>query len=165
MRDRIMTKEIQLTKGYVSLVDDESYSLVSSYKWYAQTNKSGIVYAVTFIRNASGKWDAVLMHRMLMDIRDSKVQVDHINGDGRDNRLANLRICTSAQNAMNRRTQKNSTSGVGGVSWHKRDRKWQAHITVNRKKIYVGGFGTLEEAATARQAAAIQHYGQFARVE
>lgn len=76
--------------------------------------------------------------------------IDHINGIRGDNRIANLRPATESQNQQNRHgAQKNSKSGVLGVSWHARAGKWQAH----RNGKYIGIFASQAEAITAREQA------------
>ena len=80
--------------------------------------------------------------------------LDHINRNKSDNRIANLRKATSAQNAQNRSKNSRSTSGV---TWHKRDKKWQAAITVNGKVIHLGYFAEPENGYLAYQAASIKY--------
>ena len=89
--------------------------------------------------------------------------VDHINGDGADNRIANLRDCSSAMNIRNRRLNKNSNSGFKGVSWYPDVRKWRARITVDGRKQCLGFFEKAEDAAAAYDAGALQLHGEFAR--
>jgi hypothetical protein len=73
-------------------------------------------------------------------------QIDHINGDRQDNRIANLREATNAQNAQNMGIKKSNTSGVPGVSWHDRAGKWSAQITIGGKKRHLGLFECRETA-------------------
>jgi hypothetical protein len=84
--------------------------------------------------------------------------VDHINGDGFDNRLCNLRLATHSQNLMNVRGFSHNTSGHKGVCWDKSKQRWQ--VTVGNK--FIGRFRNLEEAAAAYLAAAEQYFGEFA---
>ena len=86
-------------------------------------------------------------------------EVDHENRIRSDNRMVNLREATHAQNMKNRNTPKNNTSGLMGVSWHKRAGKWRA--TLGQK--HLGLFDDPAEACAARQAAERSAYGQFAR--
>lgn len=73
--------------------------------------------------------------------------VDHIDGDGTNNRLANLRHATRAENNQNqRRAHKGSHSGVLGAYFHKRMKKWQSSVAVGGKSFHLGTFSTLEEA-------------------
>ena len=77
-------------------------------------------------------------------------EIDHINGDKGDNRIANLRPATSLENQQNKRkAQTNNKSGFLGVSWHERARKWQAHIATNGSHLYLGLY---EQADLAHQA-------------
>lgn len=86
------------------------------------------------------------------------IQIDHVNGVRSDNRLANLRMVTNAENQRNRSMPRDNTSGVMGVDWKKRDRKWRAQIVVAGRNMHLGNFDTLEAAATAR-AKAERDYG------
>lgn len=158
-----MTKEVHLTKGYVATVDDEDYELVKRHTWRVQVRKSGNAYAITHIRRPDGKQTTLSMHRLIVGVTDAKVQVDHINGDALDNRRVNMRTCTNAQNQRNKGTTSGNVSGVKGVSWHKRDNRWQANICVNLKSIHLGYFDIKSDAVAAYQIAAIKHHGEFAR--
>jgi hypothetical protein len=91
-------------------------------------------------------------------------EIDHINGDKADNRIANLRPATHKQNSANRLINKNSTSGVKGVGWHKNNAKWRAQIKLNGKKKNLGYFDAIEDAAAAYQNAAINNFGEFANI-
>ena len=77
-------------------------------------------------------------------------QIDHINGIRSDNRIANLREATRAENQQNRAIQRNSTSGAIGVNWHKRNKKWRAEIKKHGKRTHVGYFDSIEDAVAAR---------------
>ena len=84
--------------------------------------------------------------------------IDHINRDPSDNRLANLREATTAENLQNQRIPKNNTSGFIGVSWHHPAKKWQAYIKLNGKNRYLGHFTDPAEAYAAyREAKARLH--------
>lgn len=86
---------------------------------------------------------------------------DHVDGDRANNRLANLREATAAQNCANTGPQVNNTSGVKGVYWSKIRRKWIAQIGVGRAVKNLGGFVDLGEAKAARAAAEITFQGDF----
>lgn len=90
------------------------------------------------------------------------VDIDHINGDPRDNRLSNLRQATQSQNNGNRRSRHGS-SRFKGVTWHRRCRKWQAQIECDGVAHYLGLFTTEEAASLAYQEAAARLFGEFAR--
>lgn len=91
--------------------------------------------------------------------------IDHINGDGCDNRLANLRECNQQQNNGNhKRLNNHNTSGYRGVTWKKDRAKWKAYINRNNRQYHVGYFDTAEAAYEAYKVAAVEHFGEFARV-
>lgn len=85
-------------------------------------------------------------------------QIDHINGVRTDNRVENLRVVTNQENQRNKAIPKSNTSGVMGVSWCKRDKKWRAEIRIDGRSKHLGYFNTLEEAAEVRKAAS-EKYG------
>ncbi len=84
-------------------------------------------------------------------------EIDHINGDGTDNRLCNLRSVTHSENQKNIRLYSNNASGVCGVSWHKPSRKWLARIKADSKRLHLGLFEDLSDAIAARQEAEIKY--------
>lgn len=93
---------------------------------------------------------------------DADGDIDHINGDRSDNRIENLRQATRSENLWNRGATKINTSGAKGVSWDKRRRKWRSRIGVNYKKIVLGYFQTVAEAAEAYRNGAEKYHGAFA---
>jgi hypothetical protein len=86
-----------------------------------------------------------------------KDQIDHLNRNGSDNRIDNLREVSQSENLKNKRKQSNNTSGVVGVCWDIRHNKWRAKITENRRIIHLGRFDTFEEAVEARRAAEVKY--------
>lgn len=93
------------------------------------------------------------MHRQIMGIEylNGSIKVDHINGNKLDNRKSHLRICTHQENGRNRGYNKNSKSGIKGVSWHKGAKKWMANIFHNGKTVYIGLFSDKNDATKARK--------------
>ncbi|MFQ6183646.1 HNH endonuclease [Sinorhizobium meliloti] len=77
-------------------------------------------------------------------------EVDHDNGVRSDNRINNLRDTSRAGNMKNKGKRKDNRSGVTGVGWHEKDRRWVAHITVGGKFRRLGGFLDKNEAIAAR---------------
>lgn len=161
-------KEIQLTQGYVALVDDEDFERVNQFKWSArvETRKDGSVRNVYAFRNvigADGKRHAQYMHRLIMNVTDPEVQVDHSpDHSGLNNLHANLRLATNTENGRNKRINVNNTSGVKGVVWHKKNQKWVAEIKVNRQYKALGSFTSLADAKHAYDEAAVKYFGAFA---
>jgi hypothetical protein len=91
-------------------------------------------------------------------------EIDHINGDPSDNRIVNLRPATRSQNSANGRKPSDNTSGLKGVSWHARGRKWRAQIVVNGKCRHLGLFDCPAAAHAAYLAATEKFFGEYARV-
>ena len=88
--------------------------------------------------------------------------VDHIDGNRLNNRIANLRLATRSQNLANARKSNRNTSGLKGVSWNKKSQRWMAQICADNHRLYLGLFDTPEEAHAAYLAAAHEHFGTFA---
>ena len=88
-------------------------------------------------------------------------RVDHINGNGLDNRRSNLRPASRSQNGANRGAPSNNTSGFKGVTRFRL--KWMAKIQVHGRTIHLGLFATPQEAARAYDTAALEHFGEYAR--
>lgn len=154
-----MFKLIPLTKGQSAIVDDGDFEWLSQWKWYAQPNSHGGFYAN---RHDAGR--LVAMHRLVNDTPDGFV-TDHIDGNGLNNRRANLRTATQLQNMMNRHGKRGGTSVYKGV-WadpNPRNRKlWRSAIRLNGKLKYLGRFETEEDAAAAYARASFDHFGEFA---
>ena len=120
-------KEIPLTQGYVALIDDEDYELVSKYKWHVRvcnTNK----YANS---NVQKKRTTMSMHRLIMGFPVG-LQIDHCDHNGLNNQKSNLRVCTKDENNRNRIIGKNKSSKYKGVCWHKATKKWMSRIKLNK---------------------------------
>jgi hypothetical protein len=89
--------------------------------------------------------------------------IDHINGDKSDNRLANLREATHAENLINAKIHANNRSGLKGVAWNKSCKRWGAYIGYGGKSRYLGVYKTKEEAHEAYLTASRALYGEFTR--
>jgi hypothetical protein len=156
----VMSRYIELTKGYRALVSDCDYDRLSVYKLWVIGSKTKI-YARGWVNQKR-----TLMHRYILNATHEQ-QVDHINGDTLDNRRENLRIATSSQNAMNRGTlhrQHGVTSEYVGVHWSKKQRRWRA-VVWKAGQWYSAGSHVLEEdAARAYDNLARIHHGQFAHL-
>ena len=152
---------VSLSKGLEAIVDAGDVPIVSGINWFASECR-GKTYA---IRNTSKTGDsqrAKSMHRLLL-CPENSMQVDHINGNGLDNRRCNLRIATHAQNQWNVGRPKTNTSGIKGVRYDKARGKWRASIWVNGKRKHVGCFANIDDAAMAYANAVITAHGEFGR--
>jgi hypothetical protein len=90
-------------------------------------------------------------------------EIDHINDDPADNRLANLREATHAENIRNSRQGRWRSPGMRGVIATKGG-AWRAQIKVNGRNLHLGTFKDLADAQAARRAAAELHHREFARI-
>jgi hypothetical protein len=147
-----MSVEIPLTRGFVALIDEEDHERVASRKWQASVRKHGAVYVTdssrSYLHTFLTGWD----------------YVDHINGNGLDNRRANLRPATGSQNAYNKGPLSNNTSGFKGVSLHGASGRWVAKIYAEKVAYNLGYYGSPADAARAYDAAANELHGEFARL-
>jgi len=157
-----MVKEIQLTQGYVASVDDEDFERVNQFKWYAHRNKiRTVVYGYTKINKKS-----VMLHRFIMKVNETKIQVDHRNGDGLDCKKVNMRLCLHGQNQANGKKYKNCSSKYKGVYYSNHAKKWAAQVAtgVSGKPRPLGYFNDEKEAAKAYDKAALELHGEFALI-
>ena len=153
-------KEITISDGSTVLVDDDDYEWLTKWKWSANGNG----YAVRNERYEPKKYRKQYLHRAVMNAKPGEI-VDHINGDTLDNRKENLRICDLKGNAQNSRGIPNRMySQYKGVSFDKRRRKFVAQIGVEGKNVALGGFDNEVDAALAYNRAAVEYYGEFAKI-
>lgn len=123
---------------------------------------SRLFYARAAVPTESGIKN-IRMHRYLMNAPED-MHVDHINGDGLDNRRENLRIATPQQNQANSRKHISGTSKFKGVSWSVPARKWRAYIVYERKQQHLGLFEDELSAAAAYDKRAKELFGGFAQL-
>jgi hypothetical protein len=149
-------RKIRLSNGMYAKVDDDDYEALKQIRWYSRRHRTtGKWYATSH-----GKGRSIQMHRLILDA-PKEMQVDHINGNGLDNRRSNLRLATSTENARNRDKFKNNTTGYKGVSRQKGRKKFRAQIYANGKAIYLGWYDTAREAALAYDRAVRKYHGEF----
>lgn len=135
--------------------------ILLDYKWSVATTSSK-PYAVRSKTPHKGLMHRVILARKLeRPLRKGEV-VDHINGNGLDNRRENLRLATHSQNGMNRGKQSNNTSGFKGVSLERKTGKWVAHISRNGEYIRLGTFADRIQAYEAYCKAADELHEDFA---
>lgn len=154
-----MSKEITLTKGRSAIVDAADFDWLNQWKWCC--NSRG--YVMRKAPRKKGKRKTIRMHRVILS-PPGDMEVDHINGNPLDNRRCNLRICTHTQNLANSRKRAGCSSRYKGVWWDSNRRKWQAYIRSASKRIHLGRFNTEEAAAAAYDQAALEYFGEFARL-
>lgn len=160
-----MSTEIRLTQGYSAIVDDEDAELAQLH-WQVLYQGENSIYARGATKGADRK--SVLLHRIILGrvlgralVRGE--EVDHIDGNGLNNRRSNLRLASRTQNNQNKRRYCNNRSGYKGVHWNKQRGKWQADIRVNGKLKYLGRYSLPEDAYAAYCVAAATYFGNFFR--
>ncbi len=170
-------KKIILTQNKLTLIDNRNFKWLHQYNWCVSSadNTYYVVRGITtqtqnIKENIKQKQKLILMHREIVERKlgrklNNNEEVDHINGNGLDNREYNLRICNSSQNKMNRKKQKRKTSSIyKGVSWNRPNKKWTAQLKYKRKKIHLGCFKNEVDAAITYNEAAIKYFGEFANL-
>jgi hypothetical protein len=140
------------------LIDAEDLALVSMFSWYV-TDKDKWKY----VHKAPTEGNPFRsMHRLIMDAPDDK-HVDHINGNGLDNRRSNLRLVTNQQNRWNQDSHRGSSSKYKGVFFEKRRERWRAEIRFDHRRVKLGDFPNEIEAAKAYDKIAWLCFGEYAR--
>ena len=149
--------EIPLTQGLTALVDDEDGDLVRRYTWHAVTAKRhGLQYARTNVPKSGGGYTSRYMHAIIFPASLGFV-IDHKNGNGLDNRRANMRHLRRGQNAWNLRPRPNRT-GYTNVQRLKSGR-YRARLSVGGYRVQIGIYATPEEAAEAAADAELRYRG------
>lgn len=146
-----MVKSIPLTQGKNALVDNEDYDFLNQWNWCVSRSPRKLTedcyYVLRGIR-IQGKCKNIFMHRVILNAPDG-MGVDHINGDGLDNRRSNLRLASQRLNCQNLHCE--MSSKYPGVHLDHNDKKWIARIWHNHKRIHLGKFENEVDAASAYQ--------------
>lgn len=154
---RYGSKKIKLSRGMSATVDETDLPLLEGKKWFClKTHKKEIYYARAII---NGK--PVSMHRYIMGAKNGEF-IDHINGDGLDNRRSNLRFCTISENNRNKKKMKNNTSGFTGITFEAN--KWRVKVAKDCKDYNIGYFTEISDAILARNNAVKALHKEFAKL-
>ena len=129
--------------------DLEDFDKIKSHSW--KENPNGYI--------VSKRAKEIMMHRLVMEIDDPKIVVDHKEHNNWDNRKEKLRLVTTHQNTMNEKLAINNTSGVTGVSFEKG--KWRAYIWYNGKTIHLGNYSDINNAISARIQGEEKYFGKY----
>lgn len=155
------TARIFLNGGGVAVIDAADAELVSGLPWRSHAVKMGTAAKVAcHARVSDGTVRILYLHRLILNPRPD-LTVDHIDGDGTNNRRSNLRECTLAENLRNRPAYKSRR--FKGVSQRSR-RLWAASIQVNGQVYRSSGFTSPEAAAAEYDRLALLLHGEYARL-
>jgi HNH endonuclease/AP2 domain len=132
------------------MIDDSAFDAANQHKWSVKRNRN-YDYAYTII---DGR--IVYLHRFLMD--DNGLQIDHIDRNGLNNQISNLRLVSRSENQFNSRKRIGTRSKYKGVSWHKQSGKWAANIKIKGKMVYLGLHQSEESAKDAYNKKASEIY-------
>jgi hypothetical protein len=163
-RDVVVVGDVALldvAHGRTALLDAADVPLIEGRLWRTRKGKHTF-YVETRDAQLGGRVSTALLHRVLMTPPAGMV-VDHINGDGLDNRRQNLRVVSVAQNNLNSRVRRDSVSGVKGAFYRSRTGRYYSRIKVAGRYVGLGSFLTAEEAADAYAKASALHHGEFGR--
>ena len=158
--------EISLMDGGVVVVDPIDYDWINARRWHL--NNSG--YPVSSIK-IDGHWTYKLMHIVICfpeyltstGKRPVNERIDHKDGNKLNNQRSNLRMATAKQNARHRtKARFDSKTGIIGVYWNKKLKRFTSDIYLNGKTKHLGVFDTIEQAKEARIIAENIYYGSFA---
>lgn len=164
-------KELILLRGEKALVDNEVYDCLMSYGWTWRVEyrkKDNCCYIVHSHGSRRKKeYLSVYLHRWILEsfygVSMGGLEVDHADRNTLNNCLTNLRVVTRSQNACNRGLQSNNKTGFRGVSHVAKKEKFEVVIRVKGKAFYLGCYTSAEDAARAYDAAAKEHFGEFAQ--
>jgi len=153
-------KIIKAWHGQEILVDDEDFEFLNQFIWKV------MLKVKTYKDVQSTHFGKIVrMSRLVMKVTDSKIFIDHINGNTFDNRKENLRLATPKQNSRNIGKKKgNYTSKYKGINWNKKHKKWAVRISTDNGRIHLGYFENEKEAAQVWNEAAQLHHKEFARL-
>lgn len=152
-------REIPVGKARVALVDNEDYERISVHRWFEHKRKH-TVYA-----GRVEKRKTLYMHREIMGLNGDDPRVpDHSDDNGLNNQKYNLSLCTQGENVARGRKRSNCSSRFKGVSFYTSRNKYEAYISINKKRKRIGYFESEIEAARAYNIAAVSSYGKFARL-
>ncbi len=156
-------RSIPLTRGQAAIVIDADFARLVVFQWHAhrargrRTQARGQFYAARIVDRSRRRF----MHQDVIGERDG-YQIDHANGDTLDNRRCNLRFATRSQNQMNKPPAGGTSAFKGVYRLRSGPRPWRACIRVGGRRLHLGLFAREEDAARAYDAAARQHFGEFA---
>lgn len=139
------------------IIDSKMLPLVQKYQWHIENSRKDLQYAQTTYKKFN-KCKSKRLHRLLMP---DAIQVDHINHNGLDNRMSNLRACTNRENNCNKNFSRNPLSGYTGIRFNSKVGSYYVRIMVNKKEISLGHYNSLDAAIDAREQGELKYFGKF----
>lgn len=136
-------------------IDIQDINKCKQITWH-YSNSKDIPYICGKVKNKNIK-----LHRYLLNLNNSNYVVDHINRNTLDNRRINLRVADYQENSFNRGIRSDNTSGVIGVDFNKRAKKWRAKIKYDSVNIHLGYFKDIDEALINRRIAEQILFGEY----
>jgi hypothetical protein len=157
-------KQIKLSQGFVAIIDDRDYELVSSYKWhvYISRAKVPVYYAQSSFR-INGITKTISMHLLILGKKKGFI-IDHADRNGLNNTRENIRFVTYSQNSLNTKAKINRANKYRGVFFDKRDSTYYSQIMVQGKRISLGRSKSEYECALMRDEAALKYHGELANL-
>ena len=154
---------LQLTGGFLSLIDEQDVEQFAVFNWCSHVQKSARVEVARTSPSVGGSRPTIYLHREIMKPTSGQ-DIDHRDQHKLfcykvvDNRRSNLRVVTRAHNNVNARKRAACTSIYKGVCWNKQKEAWKSQITVSKRKVFLGYFGSEAEAAVAYNQAHQSNY-------
>lgn len=146
--------------GLFAIVDDDDADRVLAKNWFPAPRRNKIYACANSGSWRRGTHRTILLHRFILGDLEDGVEVDHINGDGLDNRKENLRVATASENGANRTGYQGRTSKYKGVCFWRN--KWRAQIGIRGTNRHIGSFDNEVDAAKAYDEVAQESFGEFA---
>jgi hypothetical protein len=161
----ILNKEFSKYYGNFEYKNGNLYYKVDLSKKMKTGKKAGSIASDGRYYNIGINKKGYRLHRIiyLYHFGHLPAEIDHIDGNRLNNLIENLRPATRSQNACNAKKSAANSSGVKGVRWNKKDKKWRACIRINRKEYFGGNFDSVEQAAQKVKQMRQYFHGEFAR--
>lgn len=131
---------------FKAVIDSKNVDKIKEYTWWIAKKQSNYFIVYTQVKRKT-----FLLHRVILNILDKNMVVDHIDHDTLNNIENNLRVCTGPENMQNRKmaNRKNKTSNTRGVYWRKDHKSWVAQVVLNKRKVFAKEFKDLDKAMVA----------------
>lgn len=143
---------VTLTQGKVAIIDACEAEEVGKYNWCYDAYG----YAMAHIKGKT-----IHLHAFIMK-PPFGMEVDHVDRKRLCCLRGNMRLCTPAQNKRNSGKRWHNKSGIKGVSWDTSRQKWVASICIDCKRMNLGGYQDINDAAQAYREAALKYHAEFA---